>query len=73
MRLTREESCAAAAIQTRRTMYQGITDYDDMAQQWDNNQVQPLMTQVKNALDNTEVLLDTSTPKHVYQVMYVAP
>jgi hypothetical protein len=69
MRLAREASCAAAAIQTRSTMQKGISGYDDMAQQWDDNQVQALMTQVKNPLENTDILLEVFTPEGVCQAL----
>jgi outer membrane protein assembly factor BamB len=51
-RLAREASCAAGAINDRRSSQQNDPGYSPAAAQWDNNQIQALMTQAKNALLN---------------------
>jgi hypothetical protein len=63
-RLAREASCAAAAIQARSKAQQGMEGYDHMAQQWDDNQVQALMTQVENALEHTNVFSIVDSPDY---------
>jgi outer membrane protein assembly factor BamB len=63
-RLAREASCAAAAIQARSKAQQGMEGYDHMEQQWDDNQVQALMTQVENALEHTNVFSIVDSPDY---------
>jgi outer membrane protein assembly factor BamB len=52
-RLAREASCAAAAIAARQWAQQGVPGYDAAAQQWDDRQIQALMTQATQALAKT--------------------
>jgi outer membrane protein assembly factor BamB len=58
-RLAREASCAAAAIQSRQKAQQSNPGYTAAAEQWDNSQIEALMTQASNAM--TEASLDTPT------------
>jgi hypothetical protein len=56
-RLAREASCAAAAIEARSAAQQGAPGYEAAAQQWDERQIQALMTQAAQALGNTGIVL----------------
>ena len=55
VRLAREASCAAAAIKARQTAQQGTPGYTAAARQWDDSQVQALMTQAAQALGKTKI------------------
>jgi len=53
-RLAREASCAAAAIKARSAAQQGVPGYGATAQQWDDRQIEALMTQATLALGQTD-------------------
>ncbi len=53
-RLAREASCAAADIAARSAAQHGVPGYEAAAQQWDDRQIQALMTQASDALGKTE-------------------
>ena len=55
-RLAREASCAAAAIKARSAAQQGVPGYDATAQQWDDRQIEALMTQATQALGKTDIV-----------------
>ena len=59
-RLAREASCAAASIQARSAAQKGLLGYGQLAQQWDDKQVEVLMIQAKNALENAHMALEAS-------------
>jgi len=59
-RLAREASCAAAAIEARSAAQQGVPGYDVAAQQWDDRQVEALMTQASVALGHTGLAVPAS-------------
>ncbi len=61
-RLAREASCAAADIAARSTAQQGVPGYDAAAQQWDDRQIQALMTQASDALGKTEFAMPITSP-----------
>jgi outer membrane protein assembly factor BamB len=64
-RLAREASCAAAAIDTRSKAQQGVPGYDWAAQQWDDRQIQALMTQATQALGKADHAMPVSEgPQH---------
>lgn len=52
--LAREASCAAASIKARSNAQQGKPGYDMAEQQWDQNQIQALMTQAAQSLGKTD-------------------
>ena len=52
-RLAREASCAATAIAQRSAKQQGVAGYESAQRQWDDNQVQALMTQAAQAIGKT--------------------
>jgi outer membrane protein assembly factor BamB len=54
-RLAREASCAAMAIAARQDEQLLVPGYGAAARQWDNQQIQALMTQAARALEKTTV------------------
>lgn len=63
-RLAREASCAAAAVVSRQTTQLNSPGYSSAAQQWDDNQIEALMTQAAEALLHAMVPAPaTTTPQ----------
>lgn len=65
-RLAREASCAAAAIVARQSTQQNAPGYGNAAQQWDNKQVQALMTQAAAAISHSDVQVPPITTPQLW-------
>jgi hypothetical protein len=65
-RLAREASCAAAAIVERQSTQQNSPGYGNAAQQWDNKQVQALMTQAAAAISHSDVQVPPITTPQLW-------
>ncbi|CAA0080018.1 Uncharacterised protein [Halioglobus japonicus] len=63
-RLAREASCAAAAISDRQSTQRGQPGYNKAARQWDDAQIQALMTQAANALAQARVAVPANPSPH---------
>lgn len=63
-RLAREASCAAAAVSDRQSAQHGLPGYSAAAQQWDESQIQALMTQAANALAQARVAAPANRSPH---------
>ncbi|HEY7776552.1 MAG TPA: PQQ-binding-like beta-propeller repeat protein [Kineobactrum sp.] len=61
-RLAREASCAAAAIAARQGAQQGVSEYGEAEQQWDDSQIQALMVQASQALAGTAIAIADTVP-----------